>query len=134
MPHSALASALDEGTRLIEDMEKKLDETVTYDDWLAIALELDRLTENDIWRSNPASNIYDYRLIQSRLQHLRQAREANDISAMIYLLRAGLLRNLGGINDPRLFSKTYIGYVSINPFMFVSFVPRTCYINRFKAT
>ncbi|CAG8496470.1 17018_t:CDS:10 [Cetraspora pellucida] len=43
------------------------------------------------------------------LGHLKLVRDKNDISSMIYMLRTGLLRNLGGLNDPRLFSQSYLG-------------------------
>jgi TAG lipase/lysophosphatidylethanolamine acyltransferase len=48
-------------------------------------------------------------MIQKRLDHLKSVRERNDVLSMIYILRSGLLRNLGGINDPRLFGRSYLG-------------------------
>jgi TAG lipase/lysophosphatidylethanolamine acyltransferase len=48
-------------------------------------------------------------MIQKRLNNLKGIRESNDVLSMIYMLRSGLLRNLGGINDPRLFGRSYLG-------------------------
>lgn len=94
-------------------------------DYLISFLCVCSLLGNDTWRNDPASAFYDYKLIQARqvlspphkessnglfrLQHLRKARECNDISTIIYRLRAGLLRNLGGILDDRLFQKSLLG-------------------------
>ncbi|KAJ3080709.1 hypothetical protein HK102_002874, partial [Quaeritorhiza haematococci] len=48
-------------------------------------------------------------LIYFRLQALRKARDSKDVIGMKDLLRSGLLRNLGGLNDPKLFSVAYVG-------------------------
>ncbi|RUP50561.1 hypothetical protein BC936DRAFT_138642 [Jimgerdemannia flammicorona] len=96
---------------------------------------------NDDWKANPESRFYDYNLIQSRLQHLKEVRQTGDVMAMIYLLRSekggfeytalesqprrnvmtvntflihyinpGLLRNLGGMCDAKLYYKSPLGY------------------------
>jgi TAG lipase/lysophosphatidylethanolamine acyltransferase len=52
-------------------------------------------------------------MIKKRLTHLKEVHESNDVLSMIYNLRSGLLRNLGGINDPRLFSRSYLGTKSL---------------------
>ncbi|TPX61115.1 hypothetical protein SpCBS45565_g07347 [Spizellomyces sp. 'palustris'] len=68
---------------------------------------------NDVWKADATSNIYDYKLIQFRLEHLAEVRDSGDVAELIYLLRSGLLRNLGGIGDPRLFSRSYLGTKSL---------------------
>jgi TAG lipase/lysophosphatidylethanolamine acyltransferase len=69
------------------------------------------ILENDDWIKKSESKLYDYKLIKSRLEHLRKAREIGDVDNMTYLLRGGLLRNFGGICDRRLFSHAYLGYL-----------------------
>ncbi|CAG8439133.1 9265_t:CDS:2 [Funneliformis caledonium] len=81
-----------------EILRNELHHAKTYTEW-----------SNEEWKQDPASPYYDYMMIQKRLEHLRGVRESNDVLSMIYLLRSGLLRNLGGINDPRLFCKSYLG-------------------------
>lgn len=90
-------------------MTNELAHSQDFEEWLARATELDILTGSDVWRNNHRSNVYDYSLILSRRYHLKKVRESKDISAMMYLLRSGLLRNLGGITDPRLFCHSYLG-------------------------
>ncbi|KAF9902530.1 hypothetical protein BX616_001909, partial [Lobosporangium transversale] len=94
---------------LVDRMTNELAHSKNFDEWLARATELDILTGSDVWRNNHRSNIYDYNLILSRRHHLKLVRESKDVSAMMYLLRSGLLRNLGGITDPRLFCHSYLG-------------------------
>ncbi|CAG8515048.1 9391_t:CDS:10 [Scutellospora calospora] len=96
-----------------EKLRDELAIAQNYEEWLEKAQQLDMYisNNNDKWKCDPASPYYDYNLIQSRLDHLIKVREKNDISSMIYMLRAGagLLRNLAGINDPRLFGQSYLG-------------------------
>ncbi|KAJ3105841.1 hypothetical protein HDU97_007485 [Phlyctochytrium planicorne] len=131
----------------IETLEEGLGKATTYKEWYKKAKELDILKGNDIWKLDPVSNIYDHKLIQYRLQHLRQTREGKgDILTLIYLLRSGLLRNLGGLNDPRLFSKSLLGtkkliedyqeevvnqllYICDNDFDELTFAAKTEFIN-----
>ncbi|KAI8605857.1 hypothetical protein EDD21DRAFT_362537 [Dissophora ornata] len=94
---------------LADRMTNELAHSRNFEEWLAKATELDILTGSDVWRNNHRSNVYDYNLILSRRHHLKVVRESKDVSAMMYLLRSGLLRNLGGITDPRLFCHSYLG-------------------------
>ncbi|KAG0091135.1 hypothetical protein BGZ93_008974 [Podila epicladia] len=94
---------------LADKMTNELAHSQNFEEWLTKATELDILTGSDVWRTSHRSNVYDYNLILSRRQHLKVVRESKDIKAMMYLLRSGLLRNLGGITDPRLFCHSYLG-------------------------
>lgn len=68
-----------------------------------------RIKGSDAWRSDPTSDDYDYKLISARLRHLKLARDVKDVPNMIYSLRAGLLRNLGGLSEKELFSHSLLG-------------------------
>ncbi|KAL2914390.1 triacylglycerol lipase [Polyrhizophydium stewartii] len=92
-----------------EVLGERLSAATTYEQWLAVATELDMLHGNHLWKVTQATNLYDHKLIYSRLQSLRAARDSGDVSAMIYLLRSGLLRNLGGLADVRLFTHSFTG-------------------------
>ncbi|CAD6503902.1 BgTH12-05645 [Blumeria graminis f. sp. triticale] len=81
----------------------------TYEEWEEAALQLDVLTGNDLWRQNPTSKYYDYRLIHQRLQSIIIAREEEDYIQLINLLRSGLVRNLGNVTTPRLFNRAFAG-------------------------
>ncbi|RDL41982.1 Patatin-like phospholipase [Venustampulla echinocandica] len=93
-------------TRLWFDI---LRDAKTYDEWEEAAFQLDVLLGNDLWRQNPTSKYYDYRLIYERLQSIIIAREEGDILQLVNLLRSGLVRNLGNICSPRLFNRAFAG-------------------------
>ncbi|OIW34828.1 patatin-like phospholipase [Coniochaeta ligniaria NRRL 30616] len=81
----------------------------TYEDWEEAALHLDNLLGLDLWRNNPTSRHYDYRLIHERLLQLNTAREAGNVPALVNLLRSGLVRNLGNITAPKLYNRSFAG-------------------------
>jgi TAG lipase / lysophosphatidylethanolamine acyltransferase len=94
-----------------EDVLKiRLQDASNYEEWHETARQLDIVLGNDRWRNNPVSPDYDYKLIAARLRHLRLARENDDIPTMVYRLRAGLLRNLGGLSELKLFRRSLLGY------------------------
>ncbi|KAL5397248.1 hypothetical protein PMIN06_000287 [Paraphaeosphaeria minitans] len=80
-----------------------------YEEYEAAAFQLDEVLGYDLWRQNPTSKYYDYRLIYQRLQAIITAREEDDILGLVSLLRSGLVRNLGNITAPRLFNRAYAG-------------------------
>ncbi|OCK86437.1 hypothetical protein K432DRAFT_376752 [Lepidopterella palustris CBS 459.81] len=88
-------------------------ETITearlFEEWEAAAFQLDEVLGYDLWRQNPTSKFYDYRLIYERLQAIIEAREEEDILGLVNLLRSGLVRNLGNITASRLFNRAYAG-------------------------
>ncbi|CAO3599834.1 unnamed protein product [Absidia cylindrospora] len=90
-------------------LSRQLSNANNYDDWCDKAIELDRLLGNDSWKQQARSKLYDYKLITSRMDHLFNARQANDVDSMMYLLRGGLLRNFGGISDRKMFTRCHIG-------------------------
>ena len=62
-----------------------------------------------MWKEDPSSSHYDFKLISNRLSQLRKARESGDIAAIIFLLRTSLSRNIGDMGNPLLYSKTRCG-------------------------
>lgn len=80
-----------------------------YEEFEAAAFQLDEVLGYDLWRQNPTSKYYDYRLIYQRLQAIITAREEDDILGLVSLLRSGLVRNLGNITASELFNKAYAG-------------------------
>lgn len=92
-----------------EVLRRNLAESKSYVEYKRFGLELDALTGNDEWKSSPINRHYDHQLIRRRLKHLRELEAAGDLLEMMDFLRSGLLRNLGGLNDPKLYSYCYIG-------------------------
>ena len=72
-----------------------------------------RLKGIDLWQQDPASPLYDHELIKTRLKHLYHISTSGDLSTIVFFLRAGLIRSLGGCNNPRLFAKSLTGSKSL---------------------
>ncbi|EDQ91814.1 uncharacterized protein MONBRDRAFT_31257 [Monosiga brevicollis MX1] len=53
--------------------------------------------------------LYDYQLVRDSLEQLYKARKADDKAQMAWLLRSTLHRDLGGMGNPRLFERCYLG-------------------------
>ncbi|ODQ48450.1 hypothetical protein PICMEDRAFT_14023 [Pichia membranifaciens NRRL Y-2026] len=87
----------------------KLNRSKSWKEFSETALKLDNAFHNDVWKDNLISSKYDYRLIQERMQDLQDARESGNVARLLSLLRAGMLRNFGGISNKRLYNRTYIG-------------------------
>ncbi|KAL7754482.1 Lipase 5 [Sorochytrium milnesiophthora] len=81
----------------------------SYEQWSSAALALDELDGNTAWKLDPRSDLYDYKLIRERLRSLSEARERGDISALTFLLRTSLSRNLGEMGNPSLYAHCHIG-------------------------
>lgn len=90
-------------------LRRKLDQAKSYEEWEDLAYKLDSVLGNDIWRQNPVSRKYDYRLISRRLKELVNAREGENVDELMDLLRSGLLRNLGSIGSSKLYVRAYSG-------------------------
>ncbi|KAI9016778.1 hypothetical protein DFJ74DRAFT_622123 [Hyaloraphidium curvatum] len=91
----------------LDRLTAALGQATSQEEWTAIAKEIDAVSGAQAWRANPASPIYDHKLLFHRLVRLREA--AGDVAAMMYLLRGGLLRNLGGLADLRLYRRSLLG-------------------------
>ncbi|KAK3328880.1 hypothetical protein B0H66DRAFT_5046 [Apodospora peruviana] len=81
----------------------------TFEEWEEAALHLDNLLGLDLWRNNPTSAHYDYRLINERLASIEVARDCGDVHALVNLLRSGLVRNLGNITATKLYNRSFAG-------------------------
>ena len=93
----------------LKENVKMLKNVETYEEFVRIVTEIDRLTNMDLWRKNFVSKHYDYILINDRMELLRPARLNKDASFIMSLLRSGLIRNFGGIAQKRLYTKSYLG-------------------------
>ena len=97
-------------TKREEDiLAARLTDAKSYEEWTEIAAQLDYLEKRLVWREAPASSIYDFTEVRGRLRTLRRVASGNDGLAMIVAVRSGLIRNLAGISDPRLFSHARLG-------------------------
>mmetsp|Transcript_28388 Transcript_28388/g.66348 ORF Transcript_28388/g.66348 Transcript_28388/m.66348 type:complete len:683 (+) Transcript_28388:196-2244(+) len=88
---------------------KKMESATCYEEWLDAASTLDELEGSNTWKAEDESPYYDSELIRQRLQEMQRSCAEQDMPAIIASLRSGLVRNLGGIGDPRLHDETHVG-------------------------
>ncbi|KAK4241191.1 acyl transferase/acyl hydrolase/lysophospholipase [Achaetomium macrosporum] len=99
----------EEGRRQI--LAARMQNATTLKEWEAAAAELDRLEGNNEWKLDDSSGEYDYRAeqIRAKLRDLDTARINCDISTMMYLIRTGLSRDVGGMGNLDLYRHSYVG-------------------------
>lgn len=98
--------------RLIESTfirPSKLNNAKTYEDWYECACEADKLDGRDIWKLNPQSKYYDERLTRIMTDELRRNRELGDIERLIKILQMCINKNMNGVLNEHLYSKSLVG-------------------------
>ena len=87
----------------------KLKEAKSFDEWNSIALAIDTLDSNDVWRTNSADENYDYKLIASMLLKIDMIKSDGRYTELADVLHSLLFRNLGSVAAPELFTRAYAG-------------------------
>lgn len=95
--------------RISRECEQAMRHALDYRTWRDAAAELDRREGRDDWKEDETSQDYDWRLVRSRLKHLRQMRGARDVRQLVHHLRQGLHWNLANIGNPGLYSYSRVG-------------------------
>ncbi|KAK4199104.1 putative lipase [Triangularia verruculosa] len=106
--HNRIVSHYNRPTPLSQNLSD-LHNATTYEQWEEAALNLDTLLGLDLWRNNPVSGHYDFKLINERLASIEIARETGDVHSLVNLLRSGLVRNLGNITATKLYNRAFAG-------------------------
>ena len=86
-----------------------MDNATSYNEWLQAAQKLDEIEGHDRWKLQDESEFYDANLIRQRLEDMRRLEADNDIQGIMFHLRSGMVRGLGGIGNPRLHTHAYVG-------------------------
>ncbi|KAF2089239.1 patatin-domain-containing protein [Saccharata proteae CBS 121410] len=109
-----------------EKLRQKLQNTATYEEWVASAKELDGYLGNDEWKQKDEYAYYDSRTIRrikDSLARLRRQVEAGPksnngkssgeseraVDELRNLVEACVKSNFAGFENPRLYSETYYG-------------------------
>jgi TAG lipase/lysophosphatidylethanolamine acyltransferase len=90
-----------------DELFHQMNNANSFEEWIQAAIQQDRLLDYELWRQNPTSKFYDYELIYDRMHAIVDAEDDMDI--LISALRSGLIRNLGNITAPKLFTRAYTG-------------------------
>ena len=87
----------------------RLKNAASLSQWRITAKELDVVEGAEAWKAESVSPGFDSALIEAELRRLDDARINCDISGMLYLVRTALDRNLGGMDNIRLYMHSRIG-------------------------
>ncbi|KAF8245188.1 patatin-domain-containing protein [Wilcoxina mikolae CBS 423.85] len=90
-------------------VEENLKNATNYSEWLYSAEKLDELEGNNAWKLDPASEDYNYRILQTRLRQLEDAQNARDIGKMLFLIRTTFSRNVGNVGSIDLYRHSHTG-------------------------
>lgn len=90
-------------------LEKALSSAKTYQEWKESAQALDALEGKDLWRLEPESDDYDYRLLASRIRLFRRLCKQKDYDQLIFRLREELHGNIGNMANPLLYQHARSG-------------------------
>ena len=99
----AIKEASDAAFQERKRLKRLLEQGSCYEEWSLAASKLDNVEgkspEEKKARCRNELRLYDRRLLEERLKHLREVRERGHISEMMFAVRADLLRNLGNMTN-----------------------------------
>jgi TAG lipase/steryl ester hydrolase/phospholipase A2/LPA acyltransferase len=102
----ALVAKKEEGKQILSLRMKNAE---VFANWSAAAQELDILEDNEAWKHDLSTSEIDVVLLETRLQQLDEARTNCDVKRMLHLVRTALSRDLGGMDNIRLYKHSHIG-------------------------
>lgn len=88
---------------------KALKNAETYKAWKEAAIEQDKASGMEAWKTVNHSELYDNDEIQFRLEALRAKREEGDDHGLLFLLNEGVHGNMGGMGKIELYEKALFG-------------------------
>ena len=94
----------------LEELELRLSAAESFEEYSRLGMEIDRLNGMEQWKADDVSPIYDWSGLKRRLEYLELLPLVGEgVHELKRQLRAGLMRNSGGISDPRLHNICKIG-------------------------
>jgi TAG lipase/steryl ester hydrolase/phospholipase A2/LPA acyltransferase len=99
----------DSRTRLIRQFREEQRIAPTQDEWMDLAERIDRIQQNDVWRSDPSSPLYESDRISARVDEYVHLMRRQDIFELMFVLRGSIGRNKFGLLHEGLFNKALAG-------------------------
>lgn len=106
---SRLLPAIEPKQEQIQSLLTQQKEATSYKQWYDICLQLDSLLNNDAWKLDPKSDLFDYEFVKQSLETLREARIQKDYKLLLYLVRTTWIRNIGNMGNVNLYRHSYVG-------------------------
>lgn len=93
----------------IKNLQEALMQAKTYTEFTKIQGVIDKLEAFDAWSQDPRSEMYDFPHLQRKLAILRDCKAKYKIFAIQDIIKQGLLRNIAGIHNSKLFMRSPTG-------------------------
>eukprot|EP00164_Ancoracysta_twista_P002830 GFYU01003765.1.p1 GENE.GFYU01003765.1~~GFYU01003765.1.p1 ORF type:complete len:607 (+),score=129.45 GFYU01003765.1:224-2044(+) len=93
----------------VEELHHQMATAEDRETWLEAAVKLDILEGKEEWKCTKESDLYDWNQVESRIKQLQSLRRQNDIHGLIFSMRGGVYRNIGGTAKPELFKAAHSG-------------------------
>jgi predicted acylesterase/phospholipase RssA len=90
-------------------LRQKLRDSVTYEEWIENAINLDKYLTLDKWSFNPKFSYYDYKTINLTIQKIKRLRRQENDAELMLVLQSCLKSNFAGIENRQLYSHRYFG-------------------------
>ena len=97
----------------ISKLKNKLSQCDTYQQWHALALEIDHLKGMDDWRQSKHSDDYPFRLIEAHSQQLQVLLNEKNYSALLIFVQESLYRSVSELSNPKLYRYALCGTKSL---------------------
>ncbi len=81
----------------------------TYEEWKTWAIEEDRRSGADAWKSEESCTLYDHGVIRLRYDELVAIRRSGDAHRLLFYLNEGLHGNMGGMGSSALYAHARFG-------------------------
>ncbi|CAF1121107.1 unnamed protein product [Adineta ricciae] len=98
--------------RLLESLfirPPMLNNAETYEEWYEYANETDKLHGREVWKASSESKYYNNTLIRKLTHELKTSRESGDLEKSMKLLQMCINKNMNGILNEHLYSKSLVG-------------------------
>lgn len=90
-------------------LRSALDGAASYEQWTQAAREYDRITGRSKWKERRRSGLYDYQLIETKLERLKALLADGDDRGLLFEIEEGIHGNIGGMGRPVLHQKATFG-------------------------
>jgi NTE family protein len=91
------------------ELDQELITAASYEAWHAVATELDRVEENDAWRAEDESPLFDAALIRRHTAELAGLRRSQKFGELESTLTESLYRNLAEVTSAPHYEQTHTG-------------------------
>ena len=95
--------------RLLHQIAGDMSRATTYDEWLKLAEQEDKLNGYDEWRREDNSPLYDSSVLHRRIADLSRMIERKQVFDLMFRLRGGLARDQHGMQHEGLFTLAKAG-------------------------